>query len=573
MKNDKLHTDIWRKYEKCKEYADKKQIVAKTEKFWNFYVGNQWKGLESGGEELPKMNFIKPIVQYKVSSVAQNVMVAKYSDMTANSALNGVYESLNKYWEQCWEKSKMNDVVWRVLKAAAIQSDSYVYWADGNTLQPPQIIPNTSIYLSDENVDDIQSQKFIIIHERWDLESVKKLARDNGVSEEDIANIFADDETERELFNKTEVEDKVSVLLYMEKDEDGIVRTGRSTNNVIVEPLDKKVNVNGKGEVKAKLTTYPIIPYVWELVPNSARGVGEVEQLIPNQLELNKTLARRSMAVKMAAYPRLAYDATAIENPEDLDKVGVAIAMQGGSAQSINQMISYLNPANIASDALALSNDLLQNTKDLAGASDYALGNINPEQASGTAIIAVRDQSQVPLNEQNARLKQWVEDVSLLWMDLWRVFNSDGITYEYEDPNTLQTYTVNISQEELKDLSPTVRIDVSNDNQWTKLAEQQSVDLLLQMGAIDLEGYAEITPDNSSVPKQRIKEYVQKKKAEAMIQQKQMMQQQMMQQPQQEETSDIDQQAVLQQLIQQGVPERDAMQMVESYMQQLGANA
>ena len=72
-------TDIWQKYEKCKEYADKKSIVSKTERNWNFYIGNQWKGLKSGGEDLPMMNFIKPIVQYKVSSVAQNAMTAVYN--------------------------------------------------------------------------------------------------------------------------------------------------------------------------------------------------------------------------------------------------------------------------------------------------------------------------------------------------------------------------------------------------------------------------------------------------------------------------------------------------------------
>ena len=33
-----------------------KNILQKTERNWRFYVGDQWHGLESGGEELPKMN-------------------------------------------------------------------------------------------------------------------------------------------------------------------------------------------------------------------------------------------------------------------------------------------------------------------------------------------------------------------------------------------------------------------------------------------------------------------------------------------------------------------------------------
>jgi hypothetical protein len=342
------------------------------------------------------------------------------------------------------------------------------------------------------------------------------------------------------------------------------VETGRSTESVIIEPLEAKVNQNGVGEIKGNLTVYPVINYVWEAVPNTARGIGEVEMLIPNQLELNKTLARRSMAVKMGAYPRMAYDATAITNPEDLDKVGAPIAVQGGSAQSINQMISYLNPANISSDALQLGNDLLQTTKDLAGASDYALGNINPEQASGTAIIAVRDQSQVPLNEQVSRFKQFVEDVSLLWVDLWVVFNSDGITFEYEDENGMKI-PVSLSQEDLEGLKPTVMIDVSPDNQWTKLAEQQSLDTLLQLGQITIDEYVECTPENSSVPKGKLQQVLNKRKALQAQQQEQML----LQQAQNSFNPDM----VMQELLNQGIPEEEAMGMVQQLMAEQGMGA
>lgn len=562
--DQKLQTDIWQKFELSKDYEDKKRLLQRTERNWNFFVGNQWKGLNSFGEELPVLNFIKTIVQYKISSVAQNAMTAYYSDMENRPELAQVYKALNLYWRQCWEKSKMNEMCWRMLKSAAIQGDSYFYWHDGNTLEPPQIIPNTSIHFADENIDNIQEQPYIIIEERWDLEAVKKYAKENGVSEDDIKLISADDKTERQLYNKEEVRDKVTVLLYMTRNDNGVVETGRSTEAVIIEPLEAKINQNGVGQIKGNLTVYPVINYVWEALPNTARGVGEVEMLIPNQLELNKTLARRSMAVKMAAYPRLAYDATAVGNPEDLDKVGAPIAVQGGSAQSINQMIAYLNPANISSDALQLSNDLLQTTKDLAGASDYALGNINPEQASGTAIIAVRDQSQVPLNEQVSRFKQFVEDVSLLWVDLWIVFNSDGITFEYEDENG-QKIPVTLSQEDLEGLKPTVMIDVSPDNQWTKLAEQQSLDTLLQLGQITLEEYIECTPENSSVPKGKLQQVMNKRKAQQM----QMEQQMMMQQAQNQFNPDM----VMQELLNQGVPEDEAAGMIQQLMAGEGMNA
>lgn len=541
-------TDIWQKYEKCKNYMDGKSIVSKTERNWNFYIGDQWNGIKTGGQELPMLNFIKPIVQYKVSSVAQNAMTAVYSDMDANPSLQPVYEKLNKYWQQCWEKSKMNQAAWKALKAAAIQGDSYVYWEDADILSPPTVIPNTCIFLSNENIDNIQEQEYIIVQERWSYDACVAHARKNKIPEKEIKLITTDNDTQSQIFNKKEVDDKVTVLFYMEK-KDGVVRVGRATKTAIIEPVEPIQSMKDGKPLKS-LSVYPIIPYVWEQVPNSARGVGEVEQLIPNQLELNKTLARRSMAVSIGAYPRLAYDANAIENPEDLNKVGVAIAVNGGGAQSINQMISYLNATNISSDADKLSNDLLQITKDLAGATDYALGNVNPEQASGTAIIAVRDSAQVPLSEQVARYRQWAEDVSLLWLDLWIAYNPDGISFMADTEEG--QIKVDITQEELNALKPTVRIDVSPDNQWTKLAEQQSLDNLFMNNQLTLEEYVEATPDNSSIPKAKLKAIIDKRKQEQQMQQ--------IQQP----TQDIDPQIVLQQLISKGVPEEEAIAMVQS---------
>ena len=385
------------------------------------------------------------------------------------------------------------------------------------------------------------------------MDAAKEWAKANGVKENELKLIVSDDKKENQIFNKTEVEGKVSVLFYMEK-RDGAVYAGRATESVIIEPVEIiQGTLPGTGELKMKaLSVYPVIPYVWENVPNSARGIGEVEQLIPNQLEANKTLARRAMAVKIGAYPRLAYDANAIDNPEDLDKVGVAIAVNGGGAQSINQMIAYLNAANISSDADNLFNTLIQTSKDLAGATDYALGNINPEQASGTAIIAVRDQAQVPLNEQVARYQQWVEDISLLWIDFWISYNPDGISFEVEDELGNKS-EVAITQDEMEGLKPMVRIDVSQDNQWTKLAEQQSLDGLLQLQQITLEEFAEMVPDKSSVPKQKLMNVIEKRKAQQQMQQ-QMMQQQM--------TNQIDPQMVYQELINQGMPEEEAQAII-----------
>ena len=73
-------------------------------------------------------------------------------------------------------------------------------------------------------------------------------------------------------------------LLYMEKDiKTGIVSTARCTKQVMYEKL-RPVQQTKAGELYGNgLTMYPIVPMIWLELPNDARGVSEVEQLIPNQ--------------------------------------------------------------------------------------------------------------------------------------------------------------------------------------------------------------------------------------------------------------------------------------------------
>lgn len=541
--DDKIYTKIWQKYQKCKDYLDKKQLVKKTERNWNFYIGNQWIGCNTGGEELPILNFISPIIRYKTAIVSQNSMTAKYSDIESRADLQPIYELLNQNFSRNWEKSKMDSKTWDIIKSAAIQGDSYAYWESDRTDIPPKILPNTAILFGDENITEIQEQPFIIIRERLEVEAVRQKAKENKIPAKEIEKIVGDDNANSEngvILNTEEVSNKVTSLLYMTK-ENGIVKVARSTAQCIYEPLHAI-----QGDVTG-LHSYPLCSMIWEPAPYNARGISEVAQLIPNQLEVNKTAARRSITIKLCAYPRLAYDSSTVQNPEDLDTVGKPIEVSGGGASSISQQISYLNATNISSDAKYFQDDMLQMTKDLAGASDYAMGNVNPEQASGQAIIAVRDSAQVPLNENVARYKQFVEDVALLWFDMWVAYHPEGIEVTSTNEMGEEVQTL-IPQEQLQELKPTVRIDVSQDNQWTKLSEQQWLDNMFDRQQLSLEEYADLAPENGTVPKGKLRAVLEKREA--------------MMAKQQAQSGENFARQVLD-LVAQGIPQEDAISLVQ----------
>lgn len=519
---------IWQRYDKSTKYMDKKGILIKSEKCWQMYTGKQWEAVEDsqGMENLPMLNFIKPTVDYKVSTIAQHSVTAIFSDLNGGqdvvseevsvdpmtgmtiverTTTGDVIDKLNTLFAISWEKAKMNRVAWKNLKHASIESDSYVFWGEGgDTRKQPQIIHNTQMRLGDENINDIQDQPWIIIEERLDPAIVKERARLAGVSKSDIDLIQPDKEMDTTLLNKEEVKGKVTSLLYMEKDiKTGIVSVGRCTKQVMYEPLHQ-IQQKKRGEYFGNgLKMYPIVPMVWLELPNNARGVSEVEQLISNQLELNKTLARRAISIKMTAYPRLAYDDSSVANPEALDKVGAAIKLNGGNAQAVTSMISYLAPQAMSGDAKQLSDELLNESRTLAGASDAQLGNIDLSRVSGTAAQTIRDQQQVPLNEQVSMYQDFVENVALLWFELWKVYFPEGVEMD----------GVKVSAEEISAVEPNVRVDIAEDTTLSKMATQQELTNLFNNGKISFEEYAEAYPEHASIPKDVLISIVEKRKA------------------------------------------------------------
>lgn len=518
-----MSNKFWERYEKGLDYIRKKRLIDRTNKNWNFYSGKQWDGIESGSEELPFLNFIKPTIKHKVSTVSQNNMVANYSDAEGREELAEFYDKCNTLFSACWERANEDLELWATMKEAAVTGDGIQYFGTAD-VGDMQRLSNTSVFYGDESQSNIQLQPYLIIQERLAVGKIKTIAEENGLSKEEIDQIVPDQETEHMVGNRDEVEDsstsdesKATCIIHLEK-KDGIVHVARATKTVVFQPEKAIRVINSDGSDGRGMTLYPLLKISWEDFPNSARGLSEVEQLIPNQLEINKTLARRSMIIKLTAYPRIAYDGTVIANPEDLEKVGAPIEMQSGGVQSVNQAIAYLNPAQSNSDPKNYADDLLSISQELSGSGETAMGNINPNRVAASAIIAIRDQAALPLNEQVAKMKTFVEDMARLWIEIWAVYNPNGldVLVERTDEKTGEKHKVleKITKKEIDEMRPDIRVDTSQDNPWTKEAEQNWLDNVLEKGHIQFDEYIEASPEHGIVPKNKMRAILDERKAE-----------------------------------------------------------
>ena len=513
-------TEIWNKFEKIKDQHRQVNLNSKTEKCIDFFNGRQWRGIARYNEdELVSMNIIQPIVKYKTAMVAQQDMAIIYSPMNTENTkyYQGICEKLNSYTAQLWEKLKMYTMIWKIVQDACIAEDSYLYFYDGNSLNM-QIIDNINIFLADEQQDDIQKQPYIIIYERRNVADVRKEAEQNGVSKEVIENILSDDDTDNLLSDakievKNETNGKCSCLLMLSKNKDGIITVTRSTKTVVYQNETPIFSQSEDGNRSVALKVYPIVNFIWQRKKGSARGIGEVEQLIPNQIAINKNLVRIEEAVKLFAFPRLAVNTLKIANTSNLDSVGSIIEVNDKTVQSVKDVVDYLAPQQLSTDAYKLGDELINTTMKLKNSGDAALGNIDPTKASGTAIMAVRDQSAIPLNEQIATLKQFIEDIALILYQLLMVYNPQGIeipTGEYDEAGNEIVEIV--PSEVLQEMKINIKIDVLPNDPYTIYAKQQALDNFLTSQFITFDEYVSALDNNAPISKGKLEEILNRRK-------------------------------------------------------------
>ncbi|MEG0763926.1 MAG: hypothetical protein RR424_08890 [Oscillospiraceae bacterium] len=441
-------------------------------------------------------------------------MNINYSDLDEGTQSVGIIKALNAFAVKLWEKGKLDSKMWSVIKGAAITGDSYLYAfneegqgsiKDAAALKH-QIINNINIYFEDEQNPNINEQGYIIIDERISVKKARDIARKNGVSEEAIALIVSDEDTNTQVCERASEEvkgnGKCMSILYMELVPEGL-KFLRSTKNVVYEP---ECIIPG-------LDIYPIVSMRWEELIGSARGASGVAQMIPNQREVNACAARRAVVVKRFAFPTMVYDADRIENSEKLIEAGATISVKNLGQNPINTLISYLNPAPISSDAQSLQNEFIEQTRNLEGAGDAATGQVDPTKASGEAIRASRDQAAVPLNEQIAGYKQLIEDLALVWYKLWVVYSPNGIEVKVDEGEV-----VRVSAEELKALEVSIKVDVSPIDPYSKLSQEVALENLFSGGAISFEEYVEALDDASTVPKSKLKKIIEARQQESELQ-------------------------------------------------------
>ena len=495
----------WRLYEAGKQYNSKlsppyKETVDLNLEFFN---GNQWKNVKNNGMPTPVFNILKRGVQFFVASLMSNKVKVNFSPLQFADDMNPALDIAaiaTAEVENLFDKFKMDNRIRDALFDAAIMGDvaAHMYFdlsskPFGGTLGEYQgeiefeLVDGTNIYFGNANnpIISTKTQPYIIISGRDLVTNLKDEAM--MYQSQDVENLKRDSDTHDMAgeFGNIEIEsdgtDKAKYIIYYRYD--------KQTGTIKVSKLTESVYIYK--DIDTGLTRYPISWLQWEKQKNQYHGMGVCTSMIPNQIFINRMFAMVMYNLMMTAFPKAVYDADRITNWSN--EIGQAIGVRGlMPGDSIKHIAGYLEPGNMSNQIIQAIELTIQYTKECLGVNEAMMGDINPEAASGKAIVATVSQSVVPLENVKANLYEWVEDIGKILLDMMG-------NYYGNRPLTINTdmgkQLIDFDFAELKNTYLYTRCDVGASSYWSEIASAETLDGLLQQGAIDVIEYLESMPE------------------------------------------------------------------------------
>ena len=502
------HTEEWELYEKGKEYNYSINLYDTVNTNERFYRGDQWDSIDAKGLPTLVFNIFKRIINYFTSTIMQSAVTMRFSFVSPYGAGTGISEeeannicdTINSIVDLRCEKIKFDRLLADSLTEAAITGDAvcYTYWDP--SIKTGQLfsgdfvsvlVDNTNVFFGDPNSRDVEKQPYILIAQRETVSSLKEQARRNGIPEHVIDKITPDDDTltqSGDMARKELENTKCISLTKLWRGENGKIHYRKSVRNAII-----------TNTVDTGLNRYPIALFNWSPIKNSWHGQAVATGMIDNQIFINKAFAMVMKHMMDTAFSKVVYDSTIIDNWSN--KVGEAIAVNG----PVENVAKVLSAGQMQSGMLDVINLAIAHTKEFLGATDTALGNVKPTNTS--AIIALQQASNIPLENIRRAFYQYIEDIGLIWLDFMFTYYDEKrlVCVRNGKKNTFVRFDV----KKYNNMRFGCRVDVGATSYWSEIASINTLDNLLNKGLITLKQYLERLPDNI-IPRKKelIEEYM-----------------------------------------------------------------
>ena len=472
MKFDPSPTAIWKKYERDRDYKRSIGLYDRVRRNEAFYLGRQWEGLRVQSLDPLIFNVLRRCVNLFVSMLVSDDVAVRAQPFDMDEDGRQTAHVLERAFASAIERSGVKALGRPLLKNACVDGDACFYMHFDPALETGQavkgdiaveLIDSTNICFGNAACDEVQRQPYIIIAMRRDADEVRQEARANGISASDAEAIRPDDSGEYHRYRTSSDSDRVTVLLHMRRTENGIAFC-KTTRNAVV--MREKV---------LPYRLYPVTHLCWNRVRGSCHGESPLTEAIPNQIAINKLYSMYVQCIKQVAFPKIVYDMTRFPNGWSND-VGKAIGMRGNPNEAI---AAAFRAPDISAQVLQLLKQMMTDTAELMGASEAALGTVNPDNTS--AIIAVQNATAAPLELTKMEFYRFTEDWARVFLDLMGAhYGVRTLVLPNEDGDEPEKCTFDFSALAGQDMR--LQVDVGAASYWSETMQTMTNDHLLESG-------------------------------------------------------------------------------------------
>ena len=506
--------EIQKRYEKAYGFNQQIGLYDTVKVNEDFFIGNQWEGVESNGLPTPTYNMFKQIINFQVSTITSDNMTIQVTPLPSTSRytqreLEGFAEIINHQFAAIIERNRIVAKNREFLRNAAVTGDGCMHFYFDPTIENGQdvkgeivaeIVDNLRVLFGNPNCRDVQRQPWIILVRRelvedvqWRAEELKE-AGQCGIDDPD--SITADSDKFQNKYDSY-TDDKVTVLTYyfrnrdtrtiwcMESTEKGILRNAYDTG----------------------YSLYPLIWINWDYIRDCYHGQALATGMLPNQKFINKMFALVGISSLTTAFPKIIYDRNKIKHWDG--SVGTAIGISG----DVNNVAKIIDGASVSPQIAQFIELSFDKTRSLLGASDVAMGDARIETTS--AIIALQRAANTPMEQTKQNDYQCMEEAGRIWLDMMAakygtrmVETSLDMDKPGEQPLGMQlpkqTFMRPFDFGVLKELQMSIKQDVGACSYWSEMASMQTLDNLLMNHLITPKQYLERLPNGYITKKQEL---------------------------------------------------------------------
>ena len=506
--------EIQKKFEKAYSFNQQIGLYDQVMVNENFFIGNQWEGVEANGLPTPTFNMFKRILNFQVSNITSDKPVIRALAMPSTSSmpmrnLEKIAEIVSQQFSFISQRNRLPGMLREFLRNAGVTGDGCIHCYFDPTIENGQdvkgeivceVIDNLRVMFGNPNCRDVQKQPYIIISRRELVEDVRWRAenmKEAGLCKiDDVDSIKPDSEKFQNKYDAY-TDDKVTVLTYyfrnretktiwcMESTESGLIREAYDT----------------------EYTLYPLVWLNWDYIRDCYHGQAMITGLIPNQKFFNKMIAIVGISMLTTSFPKIIYDRTKVRNWDG--RVGTAVGVQG----TVEGVAKILDGASISPQISQFLELVFDKTHSLLGASDVAMGDSRPDNTS--AIIALQRAANTPMEATKHNAEQCLMDLGRIWQDIMTV--KYGIRYvsvsmDLDKPGEQplgmdlepQKFTEPFDFASLKNIQLTIEQEAGGSTYWSEIASMQTLDNLFMNKAITAEQYVARVPNGYIVGREEL---------------------------------------------------------------------